>query len=389
MRQPRAVWLVRENLLSDPGGDTTQILETKGTLERLGCSIRLESSPDFDHRGCDVAHLFHLDRLWEHLPACASVRQTGLPAVLSTIYWPGEEFDARGRLGLQGFLSRTFGPRIYPSLRLIQRQALHSIRHASLLGWDRRLFNFDAAVRHLLDTVKVILPNSKAELDQINAHFGPIPPAVVVPNAADVDIFTPPGANSPNERAGVLCVGRIEPRKNQLALIRALEGTGIPLTLVGKAGKYSAEYHRQCLAAAGTTITMLDHRSPLELRDLYRRSAVHACVSWYETPGLASLEAGFCGCALVVTPGGCTREYFGDRAHMCDPADSHSIRTAVLNALATPPAPAFPGELASRFTWENAARATLRGYRIALGLEPALASDSPAGQADQPSALPA
>ncbi|NUQ68552.1 MAG: glycosyltransferase family 4 protein [Phycisphaerales bacterium] len=369
MRQPRAIWLVRENLLSDPGGDTTQILETKAALERLGCAVRLESSPEFDASGCDLVHLFHLDRLWEHMPVVRRLFRFGLPAVLSTIYWPGDEFDARGRLGLQGFLSRTFGPRVYPTLRLLQRQALHSLRHASLRGWGPSIFNFETAVQLLLGSVRVILPNSNAELDQIRGRFGAIPPAVVVPNAADTKIYNPPAPDSPNERAGVLCVGRIEPRKNQLALIRALAGTGVPLTLVGKAGRFSAEYHRQCLAAAGPSVTVLDHRSPRELRDLYHRSCVHACVSWYETPGLASLEAGCCGCALVTTPGGCTHEYFGDAAHMCDPADTSSIRDAVMRALRSSPEPALALRLSQRFTWDQAALATLRGYRVALGLE--------------------
>lgn len=367
MRQVRAVWLVRDNLLTQPGGDTTQVLQTRAAIERLGVSVRLDSGPSFDASGCDLVHLFHLDRLWEHLPVCRRLRRLGLPVALSTIYWPGDDFDARGRVGLQGLLARTVGPRVYPSLRLVQRQGIHALRHGLWRGWDPRLLRFTHAARYLLDTAAVVLPNGRAELAEIERRFGPVRAAVVVPNAVDGSQFhePPPGEAPPRE--GVLCVGRLEPRKNQLSLIRAMRGLDAPLTLVGRAGRFSAAYHRRCRDEAGKGVTFLDQRSHRELRDLYWRAAVHACVSWYETPGLASMEAAACGCAIVVSTGGCTREYFGRDALYCRPDDTASIRGSLQAALELPPRRDFADEFASRFTWDEAARATLDGYRAALG----------------------
>ena len=110
----------------------------------------------------------------------------------------------------------------------------------------------------------------------------------------------------------------------------------------------------------------MGQRSPTKLRELYRAARVHACVSWYETPGLASLEAALCGCNLVVTPGGCTHEYFGDAAHYCEPYDPRSIRAAVEAALSTEPNPELAARVTREFNWDAAARSTLRGYELAL-----------------------
>jgi glycosyltransferase involved in cell wall biosynthesis len=165
----------------------------------------------------------------------------------------------------------------------------------------------------------------------------------------------------------VLCVGRIEPRKNQLALIKALGDSRIPLTLVGQAGRFSGRYAERCRHAGGAEVRCVPHCAAAKLREFYCAARVHVSVSWYETPGLASLEAALCGCNLVVTPGGCTREYFGEDAHYCAPDDPRSIRAAVAAALAAEPKPGLAERVRREFNWDAAARGTLRGYELALG----------------------
>jgi glycosyltransferase involved in cell wall biosynthesis len=258
-----------------------------------------------------------------------------------------------------------FGSGIYQNLRLFQRYLLHCREQHAVLRLDWRQFSFDRGVRELFQTVAVLLPNSRAEQEQIERRFGIPRPSVIVPNAVDTTVFYPPGSGAPG-RTGVLCVGRIEPRKNQLALIEALRGSGIPLTLVGQAGRFNAAYHRHCLRAADADVRFMAQQPPAQLRGLYHAARVHACVSWYETPGLASLEAAACGCALVVTPGGCTREYFGDEAVYAQPNDLGTIRRAVEDALARGPSPTLGQRVAREYTWDVTAEQTLAAYRLAL-----------------------
>lgn len=362
----RVLWLVRDNLEAHPGGDTTQILQTAAALRRLGVSIDFSSNPSDWSSDYDLAHLFHLDRLWEHLSACRVLREAGAVTVLSTIYWPSDEFDRHARTGLQGALARLVGTRRYQSLRQVQRGALACLKNRSIRGWDRRLFSFGGAARRLLETVAVILPNSEAEREQVERNFDVRRPAVIVPNAVNAADFAAETHSASEDRNGVLCVGRIEPRKNQFALIRALRDIDAPATFVGGAGRFNRKYYERCKRAAGPNIRFLDQRSAAELGNLYQSARVHACVSWYETPGLASLEAALGGCNLVVTPGGSTREYFVDQAFYCRPDDPVSIRSAIEQALNAPQDETLSERIARDYTWEAAARATLRGYELAL-----------------------
>ena len=362
----RALCLVRRNLTQHRGGDTTQILRTAEALRARGVQVDLCSDlrPRMD--GYDVVHLFHLDRLWENHAHCRRIRAEGRPAVLSTIYWPADEFDRGGRAGLQGLLARMAGSQTYQNLRLAQRWALQVARERSPRSLRAQFWGFRRAVRFVLESTAVLLPNSRAEQAQIEQRFGVARPVVVVPNAADSEAFGPPAADTRQPHRGVLCVGRIEPRKNQLALIEALCQTDIAVTLVGDAGRYSSAYHRRCIQAASPNVEMAGQQPPDVLRRLYQAAQVHACVSWYETPGLASLEAALSGCAVVVTPGGSTREYFGEEAHYCQPDSPASIRTAVETALRAGPSQRLADRVATEFTWDAAAEQTLAGYELAL-----------------------
>jgi glycosyltransferase involved in cell wall biosynthesis len=250
-------------------------------------------------------------------------------------------------------------------LRLAQRWGLHLAHKPSLTVWRVPFWRFHRAIRFVLESVSVLLPNSRAEQQQIEQQFGVCRPTVIVPNAADTKLFLPVENRPDRPRNGVLCVGRLEPRKNQLTLITALRETDIPLTLVGQAGRYNAAYYRRCRQAAGANIEIVEQQPPEVLSRLYRQAQVHACVSWYETPGLASLEASLCGCAIVVTPGGCTQEYFGEEAYYCRPDDPDSIRHAIETALEHGTPSQLTQRVAREFTWEMAAEKTLEGYRLA------------------------
>ncbi len=362
----RVLWLVRKNLTEHPGGDTTQILQTAAALRRRGVEVELAHDSAGGLSGYDLVHLFHLDRLWENLEHCRRARDAGRPVALSTIYWPSDEFDRGGRTGVQGWLARALGSNSYQSLRIAQRYLLHCHQQRRPPLKVLRWVSFRRSVAELLNLTSVLLPNSRAEQQVIEDQFGVQRPTVPVPNAANVDIYRPPAGDAPPQRRGVLCVGRIEPRKNQLALIRALRGTRIPLTLVGQPGRFSRGYYRRCLKEADADTSFVAAQPPEKLRSYYQAAQVHACVSWYETPGLVSLEAALCGCAIVATPGGCTREYLGEEAAYASPDDPASIRAAVEAALARGPSGTLAKRIRHEYTWDAAAEKTAEGYRLAL-----------------------
>ena len=132
--------------------------------------------------------------------------------------------------------------------------------------------------------------------------------------------FTPPEEST--HRAGVAYVGRIEPHKNQLGLIRELRGTGIAVVLAGPSHPHHAKYAERCRKEADAFVTFSSRRRRAGSARGLSRAAVHVLPSWFETTGLVSLEAAATGCAVVTTNRGYVKEYFGDLVFYCDPGPS-------------------------------------------------------------------
>ncbi len=378
----RALWLIRADLESSPGGDTTQILETAAALRQRGVTVELSSAQCPDFGRFDIVHLFHLDRVWENVGWCRQIRAAGIPSVLSPIYWPSDEFDRNGRTGLPAPLAQLGGALPYHYLKLIHRCMLTLLDRGELRTLRDASRGYQFARRFVLETVDALLPNSRAERDQLEERFGLHQPLFVVRNAVNPETFSDQCATTQPEvdsdTRTVLCVGRIEPRKNQLMLISALKDSGLRLRIIGRTGDFHRGYERRCRREAGPNVEVLGWRTPRELQRWYRASGVHVCPSWYETPGLASLEAAYCGCPIVVTSPGSTREYFGDQAEYCDPGDPRSIRNAVERALARPAPSTLARKIGANFTWEEAALRTLAAYDRAAKVAVDRSQEAPA-----------
>ena len=80
----------------------------------------------------------------------------------------------------------------------------------------------------------------------------------------------------------------------------------------------------------------LEHDDPL-LASAYAAARVFALPSWFETPGLAALEAALAGCAVVITPFGSTREYFGELVEYARPGRPGEIDQALAEVLGARP----------------------------------------------------
>lgn len=364
----KVLFCVRHNLWSITGGDATQILRTKAALEELGVQITLWSQPRPPARGSfDLAHLFHLTRLDTYVQARA-LEDEGLPFVLSTIYWPTTEFERYGYVGALKVLHSA----VAESTADIAKNGVRAVladgewRTALLTG---AILPLEQRVRFLIERSLLMLPNSVVEGDVLVELGGSGDRIRPIVNAADPApaIYKEPSEELP-ERF-LLSAGRIEPRKNQLALIEALQGFELPLVIVGAPGPMHADYYRRVQRAAAAADTLLlPARAREELYALYARCEAHIAPAWYETPGLVSLEAAAAGARVVTTDRGSTREYFGDLATYLDPGDKASMRRAVEQVLARPKDEALRKHVVQSFTWERAAEQTLQAYEEALRL---------------------
>ena len=366
----RILFQSRTTLFSVHGGDTIQVLKTAEELKRLGCvvDISLELEPDLT--GYDLVHLFNLVRPQETYLQALNAKRHGKPVVLSTIYVDYSEYDRKCRTGIAGFLANILTASQLGYLKVLARSIVNNEKNKGTLALLHH--GYRALQEKILAMTDMLLPNSESELRRVIGDFPEClqKPHVVVPNAVDVSLFNLDQTNSNPEydryRGCVLSVGRIEGRKCQLELVRAMQGLPWQLVLVGKPAPNHTRYYEQILKEAGPNVHILGHVEHDLLPVIYKAAHVHCLVSWMETTGLSSLEAGAMGCNLVITDKGDTRDYFSDYAFYCQPDSIASIRNAIIKSYNAPVNPDLQTYIRQNFTWQKAAEKTLEGYRLAL-----------------------
>lgn len=355
------------------GGDAVQMRETQRALEDLGVEVGWDRGPEPDATGYDVVHVFNLQLPDFALAKIRHLKRFGVPIVLSAIWWDPAEFTWAATVLDQVYLR-------YPTF--VEREP-----YLSLLA-DRRLvfggLQFAHQVpahdpwlihqREILGLVDLVLVSAAAELSRLQQTLGLADFRWrVVPNAVDPAIFSPPEAEAQKRRGFsnyvLSCVRWCDHRKNVLLLGEAMRDIDAQLVIVGR--RDESGRHRLVEATLPSRSKILDYLPHEELVDLYRNALVHAMPSWYETPGLSSLEAAACGVPIVVGNRSAEAEYFREAAYYCDPANYLDIRRAIKAAIANRDLDAIRrrklrARILSQFVWRAAASATLAAYREAI-----------------------
>jgi glycosyltransferase involved in cell wall biosynthesis len=219
--------------------------------------------------------------------------------------------------------------------------------------------HLDADKAWVVANAEAILPSSALEGEQLRRDFSFQSPLLPVPNGVELD------EAPPAERSGVLCVGRIEPFKNQIRLLEALEGSGLEVRLAGAVSPRHRRWAERCLRllerGGGEYLGRLDRPA---LARAYAAAEVLVLPSWFEAAPLACLEGAWHGCKVVCTEVGYARAYLQDGVEYCDPSDTASIRAAVDRARRSSPSEALRERIRAQYTWERAAEETLAAYRL-------------------------
>jgi glycosyltransferase involved in cell wall biosynthesis len=281
----------------------------------------------------------------EGLELARRAKARGTPVVLSPICW----FQPAALWNLERTWASKVGSLAAWSLRRLCRR---------LPGWRRELLLY----------CDRICPNSHAEAGQLRSLFGVDPSRfAVIPNGV-LSKFREASPALFRRRFGggdfVLFVGRVEPRKNTLLLIRAVRSLGLHLVILGTAPPEFSFYLKRCQVAGGDAVSWLpavDHEASL-LASAYKAARVLALPSWFETPGLAALEAALAGTAVVITPFGSTREYFGDRVVYARPDSPGEIKKAIERGWSEGPDPRLAGFVAAHYLWPLVAERTAEVY---------------------------
>jgi glycosyltransferase involved in cell wall biosynthesis len=354
----RALLVTRSNASTRPGGDTAVLRGAAAALTARGVAADIVETETPDARGYDVAHVFGIFNPDVAELQVAAIRRTGTPLVISPICW-----DRSALFALTPRLVRALSTSdARDAQRGIARLRARADEFVSSPGsgavrWMRR----QAA---LLQQCDVALPASEIEAFACATHLHAFGRSyVVAPYGVDHGAFA---VERPAARAGVVCVGRIEPLKNQALLLFALRDLDVDVTLVGR--QFDADYAALCRRWATPRTHFVEALSLAELQALIASSAVHVLPSWADLPGLVSLEAGALGAQVVAGALGSEREYLGPDADYVDPLDPDGIHRAVMCALERAPRErddALDRRLRT-LSWERHAERTIDAYARAV-----------------------
>ncbi|MGZ5282498.1 MAG: glycosyltransferase family 4 protein [Bacteroidia bacterium] len=359
----KVLFLTRATLYTVFGGDTVQIISTAKYLRRLGIEVDIKlANENIDYSPYDLLHVFNAIRPADVL---AHLKKSKKPYVLSTIFVDFSEYQQVHAKGLLKILCKLFSNNQLEYIKAIGRWAINGEKINSL---EYIFSGHKKAVQKLANNASYLLPNSENEYLRFAKAYHISKPYKIVYNGVDEEVFS--GQNYKENEArnsmNVICVARIEGKKNQLNLIKALNNTAFNLKLVGKPAPNHTKYYEECKAIAAQNISFESFVPMEELMEYYQNAKVHILPSWNETCGLSSLEAAYAGCNLVITNKGDTVEYFGKDAWYCDPSDLDSIYKAVAEAANSPVNMAVKEKIKTTYNWQQAAKDTLEVYRLVV-----------------------
>lgn len=325
----KVLFQVRSDYRKSPAGDTVQLLATAQALKNLGVQVYLSLNPQIRLDEYDLVHIFNATRISDCSMFFENAKKQQKPIVVSPIYWNMESFYKK-----------------------------NGANSAALAHWEA----YQPWRGQLLQDCNLLLPNGQMEMDMIQKDFQVNTPYRVIPNGfpeeylgIDETTFREQCPTLPEQF--VLSIARISPRKNQLWLARCCHELGLTLVLAGPIN--DPRYFEQ--VRSYSNVVYLGTLQGRLLASAYAAAKVHALPSWFETPGLSSLEAGACGAVVVSTDQGCPTEYFQDKALYANPFDEESLKPALEKALNFSPEP-LTNHIQTHYPWSKIGEMTLLAY---------------------------
>ena len=272
-----------------PGGGERQLLAYRSHLPAVGMMAGLYDQWNPCISDYEVFHFFSV--MPGSIQLCDHIKKQGLPVVISPNLW-------------------------------VTPQTRNMYPHQDIAS--------------LLPIADAIVVNSNMEAEALSEVYSlPRSRFKTVYNGVEDDFLEPADPYLFIEKFGIqskfiLNVANVEPRKNQLAFLKALKSFP-DLILVTVGLIRDRDYGRQCMEVGGSQFRFV---GPLPYNSPLLRSGIAGCTffampSTLETPSIAALEAAVSGAPLLITREGSTTEYFGDSVVYIDPHSVESIKAGI------------------------------------------------------------
>lgn len=329
------------------GGGEILLLKLKEYLEKEGIYVKLFNQWEDDITKFDILHSFSMASNCYDLINLAHSKK--VPVAISTLFWPSVKYALKVNFSF--------------------KEKIKGLVYEIINKYG--LFNL-SKVRLMLKKASILLPNSELESKLIQKTFKINPQKIFsVHNGVDERFYNATSdefIEKYSMKDFILFIGRMEPRKNLLNLIKAVNQLEKNLIIIGSPNPQIPNYAEQCKKIARPNIHFLGeipHNSSL-LESAYAASKVLALPSWWETPGLVALEAGLAGANVVITPGGATREYYEDYVSYVNPNSVDDIKLKIKQEYDKEKTKELSNHIRNNLLWKHAAKKTLEGYNKIL-----------------------
>lgn len=336
----------RNNAFIHPGGDTVVMQKIYNAYDRNKIDIDVCVDGSKNPSEYDLIHLFNFAIREVTEQQARQAHEAGVPYVVTTLYedWP----LFYNQMANMYLALKTYVDHNQPNQNWIQYEEAGK-QVAASDKWDN---SFAANHAHTL------VATGNSEINALTRDYPRNKNCISIPLGCEVTNYFD-GGELFRKTFGitdfVLCVGRLEWRKNQLMLLKALEDLDIPIVFAASSFTYQPEYEALCKSFSRRGKThFIGRLTDEELASAYQAARVHALPSWFELPGLVSLEAARYGTPIVVSDNGTIRDYVGKHAFYCKPNNAESIKNAVLNAYHSARNKDLQNHV-EQFTWQKTA----------------------------------
>ncbi|MCW2978201.1 MAG: glycosyltransferase family 1 protein [Actinomycetia bacterium] len=238
------------------------------------------------------------------------------------------------------------------------------VGHSDVLSWHQAVRGTPAgpewgvyrrAVQTGLAAAALLVAPTQAMLDELIRLYDPACPRLVIANASRRAFPTRP------KEELVLAAGRMwDDAKNVAALLRLAPRLPWPLVVAGPTAGTEPSPNARMLGRLGRN----------EMDDMLAAAAIFAAPATYEPFGLAALEAGRSGCALVLGDIPSLHEVWGDAALFADPRDDaaleHCLRSLIEDPRLRSEYARRGHRRALRYSSQRMARSYVDAYRSVL-----------------------
>ncbi|MFQ6540249.1 MULTISPECIES: glycosyltransferase [Aphanothece] len=366
---------------TDKGGPSVRVPRLATTLKMYGHEVKsIYWSHLLENANDDVVHVFNIWPPSSAIQCILEAKANGLPVVLSSIF-----LDLRYTMYAAGEFSKLLISEKDPDqITLEAAESYSTLRDQNLR--DILAIDYREHVHSMLlmsDHVICLTEHERECLLSITSEDFRAKTSIIrnpLPLLCEINEPTHDRCSQPSfsehfniRTPFILCVGRIESRKNQLILARAIKeinhaGIIARVALVGSRGGPKG-YCEAVFSNPQNVIEIgyLDNNSPL-LRSAYQECACYVQLSFAEGISLATLEAYQYSARVLITLTAPNIECFGDDVDYLEPVDLSGLTDYIKRILNVGTSFLSDNPRRSHYamSWSLHAKQTLKAYDMAL-----------------------